>query len=189
MTIPVVSIVGRTNSGKTTLIERLIPELRARGYRVGTVKHHHHGDFEADTPGKDSWRHARAGAAAVALSSRARLAVFKSVEKEPSLDEIVARYLDGMDIVLTEGFKEGEKPKIEVVRRARGEPPLCTDRDHLVALATDDVPHAVQEWGVKFGVPVFALDAPAAIADFVEGHFLRNGPGGRSEVPPNSSPA
>ena len=81
---PIVSIVGRTNSGKTTLIEKLVPALSRRGHRVATIKHHHHGEFEADHPGKDSWRHAQASAVATALAGAHRVAVFQRVERELS---------------------------------------------------------------------------------------------------------
>jgi molybdopterin-guanine dinucleotide biosynthesis protein MobB len=159
MTAPVVSIVGRSNSGKTTLIERLLPILTGFGYRVVTVKHHHWGDFEADTPGKDSWRHARAGAVATALSGSRQLAVFQQTEARVPLEEIVKQMAPARpDIVITEGFKEGPFPKIEVVRAAVGSP-LCGRHDWLIALMTDT--------DCDLGVPRFALDDVGALAEFV----------------------
>lgn len=162
--IPVISVVGRTNSGKTTLLERLIPELVSRGYLVGAVKHHFHGDFEMDREGKDSWRLARAGAAAVALSSPVRLAVIRKVAKRVPVEDI-APLLGPVDLILTEGFKQGAWPKIEVIRGAQGLEPLCRPKDGLVALVSDI------EWDL--GVPRFGLDEVAPLATFIEKEFLR----------------
>jgi molybdopterin-guanine dinucleotide biosynthesis protein MobB len=101
---PIVSIVGRTNSGKTTLIEKLVPALSRRGHRVATIKHHHHGDFEADHPGKDSWRHAQAGAVATALAGAHRVAVFQRVERELSPEGLARLFVVTPDLILTEGY-------------------------------------------------------------------------------------
>ncbi len=159
MTVPVISIVGRSNSGKTTLIERLLPILIARGHRVATVKHHHWGDFE-DTPGKDSWRHARAGAVATALSGNRQLAIFQQTDVRVPVEEIVRQLAVARpDLILTEGFKDGPFPKIEIVRAAIGQPPLCDRSDRVLALVTDT------EWDL--GVARFGLDDVAAIADFI----------------------
>jgi len=99
--IPIISIVGKSEVGKTTLLERLIAELKGRGYRIGTIKHDTHG-FEIDKPGKDSWRHARAGSDAVLISSSEKLALIKRVDRERTLDELLA-YMGDVDLVLTEG--------------------------------------------------------------------------------------
>lgn len=158
--VPVLSIVGRTNSGKTTFIEKLIPALAACGCRVATIKHHHHGDVEADTPGKDSWRHARAGAVATALAGTTRLAVFERLDGRLPLEALVARLLPARpDLILTEGFKEGPHPKVEVVRAALGQPPLCTVADNLIALVTDTA--------LDLGVPRFALDDAPGVAALI----------------------
>src|SRR5881396_3159703 len=93
MAIPILCVVGRSNSGKTTLIERLIPELVQAGYRVATVKHAGHG-FDLDTEGKDSWRHKRAGASTVIVLSRGSLAMFSDVSEQIKVEEIRDRYLD-----------------------------------------------------------------------------------------------
>jgi molybdopterin-guanine dinucleotide biosynthesis protein B len=161
--IPVISIVGHTNSGKTTLLERLIPELVSKGYRVGAVKHHFHGDFDIDREGKDSWRLARAGAGAVALCSPVRLAVIRKVEERVPVEEIV-RLLGEVDIVVTEGFKQGPWPKIEVIRAAQGLEPLCGPADHLIAIVSD------REQGL--GVPRFEPDDIQPLAVFIETEFL-----------------
>ena len=97
---PVVSVVGRSGSGKTTLIEKLVPALKARGLRVGTIKHDAH-RFEIDREGKDSWRHRQAGAEAVLISSREKIALVRDVEGEWTLSELVDRYLSHLDIVVT----------------------------------------------------------------------------------------
>ena len=113
--IPIVSVVGKSNAGKTTLLEKLIPELKRRGYRVATVKHDAH-SFEMDEPGKDTWRHRQAGADVVVISSKDKMAMIRRVDEELSLLEI-ADTITGVDIILTEGFKRGPAPKIEVSRR------------------------------------------------------------------------
>lgn len=162
---PVLSVIGRSNSGKTTLIEGLVRSLVSRGYRIGTIKHHFHGDFEVDREGKDSWRHAEAGAVAVALSSPVRLAVIRRVEGEAEVEEI-ARMLGEVDLVITEGFKKGPWPKVEVNRAARGGELMCRPEENLIAVVTDralDIPP-----------PCFGLESYDDIADFVEERFLRS---------------
>ena len=162
---PVISVVGRSNSGKTTLLEKLIRELTARGRRVGTVKHHYHGPVEVDVPGKDSWRHRRAGAVAVALCSREAFFVVRDEPEELHLEAIVHRALAGVELVLTEGFKSGGMPKIEVNRAAQGVPLLCGADDQLVAVVAD---HALE-----VPVPRFGLEEVAGLADFIEREFLQ----------------
>ncbi len=162
--IPIVSIVGKSNSGKTTLLEKLIPELRRRGYRVGVVKHHAHADFEFDVPGKDTWRMAQAGAAAVAIAAPGKIGLVRRVERELSLDEVAALLADGVDIVLTEGYKWAGKPKIEVSRAERSTALIC-EPSELLAVAADhplDLP-----------VPQFGLDDIIGLADLIERRFLR----------------
>jgi len=104
-------VSGKSNSGKTTLIERLIPQLRGQGLRVGTVKHAHHG-FDLDYPGKDSWRHAQAGAEAVALVSPTRAAWLVATAEELSYQAAIERMRDRVDIVLVEGFKQEDGRQI-----------------------------------------------------------------------------
>ncbi len=112
----VISIIGKSKSGKTTLIENLIPELNSRGLRVGTVKHAHHG-FEIDHPGKDSFRHREAGAEIVVLSTKDKIAIQRTIQKEMSLNEIIQNYFsDDLDLVLVEGYKDEGGFKIEVGR-------------------------------------------------------------------------
>jgi molybdopterin-guanine dinucleotide biosynthesis protein B len=160
--VPIISVVGKSNTGKTTLLEKLIAELKRRGYRVATVKHDTHG-FDIDRPGKDSWRHAQAGSDSVVISSPHRLALIKRLDEEMPLDQI-AELVSDVDIVFTEGYKRGDKPKIEVSRRERSSELLCTEEE-LVAIATDQ-PFAVN-------VPQFDLDDAVGIVDLVEEKFLR----------------
>lgn len=156
--LPVVSIVGKTGSGKTQLIERLIPEFKMRGYRVATVKHSP-GGMEVDKPGKDSWRFAEAGSDAVVVSSPDKLACIKSVDHDSSIEEILHLMGIAFDLVLFEGFKKGKAPKIEVYRKELGEDLLCPI-EVLSAIVTDEV--------LDINVPQFPLSDTQAIADFIE---------------------
>ena len=158
---PIVSIVGRSNSGKTTLIEKLIPELKRRGYRIGTIKHTHHAP-DIDRPGKDTSRHSAAGADTVMLASPGRVAMIKQTDSE-GIDAL-AGYFNDVDLLMTEGYKREPKPKIEVVRAAMGTELLCRNDPRLVAVATDA--------HIAIDVPVFRLDDPGPIADFIEQKFL-----------------
>ena len=120
--------------GKTTLIEKIIPQLKRRGYRVGIVKHAHHG-FDLDKTGKDSHRHHRAGADTVMVASPGQIAMVKNVDSE-RLDELVAFFKD-MDILISEGFKRDRAPKIEVYRQESHDRPACLADDTLLAMVSD----------------------------------------------------
>ncbi|MDO8886903.1 molybdopterin-guanine dinucleotide biosynthesis protein B [Candidatus Oleimmundimicrobium sp.] len=159
---PIISIVGKSNSGKTTLIEKLVPEIKKRGYKIATIKHDVHG-FDIDVPGKDSWKHAQAGVDSVVVSSAGKIAVIKKLEAELSLDEIATRYLSDVDIVITEGFKKQNKPKIEVFREAVHKTPLNLN-DELVAIVSDD------EVDVK--VAQFGFKEIEKLADYIEREFM-----------------
>ncbi len=134
---PVVSLIGKPNCGKTTLLENLIPMLIRRGYRVGTVKHHVH-TFTMDTPGKDTWRHKRAGARAVILSAPAGLAVIRDTDRDTPLEELINRYFHDVDLVITEGYKKATAPKIEVFNSAVHREPLAATDDLLATVS--DIP-------------------------------------------------
>jgi molybdopterin-guanine dinucleotide biosynthesis protein B len=163
MNIPVVSVVGKSDSGKTTLICGLLPELKRRGYRVATIKHDVHG-FEIDKPGKDTWKHSQAGADIVVISSPVKIALMEKVGTELTLDQVISR-IANVDLILSEGYKQNNKPKIEVFRSTIHDAPLCGREDNLLALASDTRP--------DLSVPVFALDDYSAIADLLEERFLR----------------
>ncbi len=165
MTPPILSIISKKNSGKTVLIEKLIPELGARHYRVGTIKHDTHG-FEIDHEGKDTWRHKQSGARTVAISSPWKLSLIKDVDREISLDEIVGTYFGDMDLVLTEGYKREAKPQVEVFRSAAHQSPLhVKDESSSLIAVMSDVP-------IDLGVPNFDINDIAALADFIEQRFL-----------------
>ncbi|GAK49367.1 molybdopterin-guanine dinucleotide biosynthesis protein B [Candidatus Moduliflexus flocculans] len=158
--IPIVTIVGKSGSGKTTLIEKLIPEFRRRGYRIGTIKHHLH-DFEIDREGKDSWRHAQAGAAAVVVASPYKLAFVEITPQDISLDALRDRLFQQVDLIIAEGYKTGAHPKIEVFRRSVHDEPLFNHQNpDLLATVTDS--------DIDTGVPTFGLDDVTAIVEFIE---------------------
>ncbi len=153
-------IVGWSGSGKTTLLTAILPLLRARGLRVSTVKHTHHG-FDMDRPGKDSFRHREAGAHEVMIASSARWALLHEVEgTEPPLPELLAR-LDPVDLVLVEGFKSHPFPKLEVHRPALAKAPLWPHDPTVLAVAAD--------CELRAPVPVLPLDRPATVAEWVTG--------------------
>jgi molybdopterin-guanine dinucleotide biosynthesis protein B len=167
--VPIISIVGKSDSGKTTFIEKLIPELNRRGYRVATIKHDTHG-FEIDREGKDTWRHAQAGARAVIISSQDKLALIKKVEQELSLDGL-SRLIEGVDLILTEGYKRENKPKIEVLRTQLDPLPLCSQDDNLLAIVADQVDHS-RDIRDQFSVPWFHWDDIQGVADYIEKKYL-----------------
>lgn len=133
-----IGFVGSSGSGKTTLIANLLPRLRAQGLRVSTVKHAHHG-FDIDRPGKDSFLHREAGAEEVMIASGGRWALLREEQagEEPSLQALLER-MTPVDLVLVEGFRHEDIPKIEVWRRAVGKPPYWPDDKSIVAVASDD---------------------------------------------------
>ena len=163
--LPIISIVGASNSGKTTFLEKLIPELVAKGYKVGAVKHDAHG-FEIDREGKDTWRLRRAGAGVVAITSPDQVAWIRRTYAEMSLQEIAARFFWTEDILITEGFKRAHFPKIEVFRSAVEPKPICGQGDNLIALVSDDT--------VEAQVPRFSFADPRGVAEFVENRYLKD---------------
>ncbi len=162
--IPIVSIVGKSDSGKTTLIEKLLPELVRRGYRIATVKHDVHG-FEVDREGKDSWRHKKAGAHTVVISSPNKVALIRDAEEDQALEEIREKLIRDVDLILSEGFKREVHPKIEISRKEKQTELLCTKDDKLIAIVSDQT--------FDMGVPVFGLDDMKGLADFIEKKYLQ----------------
>ena len=165
---PIVCIVGGSGSGKTTFLERLIPELTGMGLKVGTIKHHP-GPFEMDIPGKDSWRHRQAGAAATVISSPRGIGMVRDVDHDHGPEELVP-FLGRVDIVLAEGYKRARIAKIEIFRPEVHERPVCARDGHLMALVTDG--------DVDLGVPRFAMDDARGLAEFLLERFglVRNSP-------------
>jgi molybdopterin-guanine dinucleotide biosynthesis protein MobB len=159
-------VTGWKNSGKTTLVERLVAEITGRGFTVSTLKHAHH-SFDVDHPGKDSHRHRAAGASQVLVSSAARWALMTENRggREPPLAELLAR-LDPVDLVLVEGYKRDRHPKIECRRLAQPGRPIAPDDPSIEAVATDAPigPDGVADAGA---IAVFRLDDVAGIADFI----------------------
>lgn len=195
---PAIAVVGRHNSGKTTLVVKVISELCARGIDVGSVKHHTHGDFEIDYPGKDSFRHREAGATETVIASPVKMARVKTLHHEEECADIV-RSMPGHDIVIVEGYRKSGLPTIEVMRsgnerdaavaKAFAERVRAGDR-HLtssspfvddlnqkmpgaetVAVVTDIAIAA--EAAATLGLPVFGLDDVGAICDFLVEHYTR----------------
>ena len=158
----IICIVGRSQSGKTTLIEKLIPVLKHKGYRIGTIKHSHH-IFDFDKSGKDSWRHKDAGADAVIIASPGKIAMVKN-DQQGTLESLL-EYFGDLDLVITEGYKGAHQPKIEVVRAARHDDALLRQDSHLVAVVTDS--------NFKIDLPVFGLEDIDHLADFIEENYLK----------------
>src|SRR4051812_38153991 len=133
----IIGLAGWSGSGKTTLITKVIPRLIARGQRVSTLKHAHHG-FDLDQPGKDSFMHRTAGATEVAISSAKRFAILHELRDEPEWDmaDLVGKFAP-VDLVLVEGFKRDAFPKLEVHRAVNNKPLLHPDDPHIVAVASD----------------------------------------------------
>ncbi len=156
----VITFVGYSDSGKTTLIERLIPELKRRGRRVGTIKHTSHG-FSMDRPGSDTDRHRTAGSEMVMAASPGTVALIASTSHDDPASLI--GWFQGMDVVLVEGFKKENLPKIEVVRLQIGQSPHFLEDPTLAAVVTDAPLSDLK-------TPVFHRDDIAAICDFIESH-------------------
>ncbi len=156
--IPIVSVVARSGMGKTTLVEALVTELVARGHRVATVKHHRHA-VDIDVPGKDSWRHARAGAQVTMIDSPTQFAAIRQVDRGRTVDELREAAGD-VDILVSEGFQRGDGALVEVVRTAVAQAPERAANE-LFALVTDgEFP--------DYEVPTYRLDDIAGLADAIE---------------------
>lgn len=162
--VPIVSIVGKSGSGKTTLMVKVIAGLKRRGYKVGVIKHDAHG-FEIDREGKDSWKHKKAGASTVALSSPEKFAVIKDVEAEWPPERIISTFLTDVDVVVAEGFKKSPFPKIEVVRKANSAKPVCAKDKRLIAFVSDA--------DLRAKVPVFGLNEHGKVTSFIEKEIIK----------------
>ena len=162
----VVAFVAKSGTGKTTLVEKVIAELKKRGYKVGVIKHDAH-RFDIDRPGKDSYRFTAAGADTMLVSSPDKLALVKKHTQAPSIEELLETYFSDEDIVLTEGFKKSSLPKIELHRPERGESLICRGEINdptLIAVASSEP--------LILDVPVLDLNNAESITDFIEERFL-----------------
>jgi molybdopterin-guanine dinucleotide biosynthesis protein B len=158
----IVSFVGKSNSGKTTLIEKVIVELTSKKYKVATIKHTAE-EATLDTPGKDTWRHLHAGSKATAIGSDKRIVLIKPVKRKSTVEEMARLLGEDYDIIITEGFKQGPYPKIEVHRKEIG--PLLTGIKNLIAIATDE--------SLETEVRQFSIDDHTSVADFIEEEFIK----------------
>lgn len=159
----VIAFVGRSNAGKTTLIEKLLPEITRRGYRVGTLKHTHHA-IDLGDERKDSNRHKKAGAAMVVVASPSTVSMVKSW-RNPSFKELLHQFTD-VDMVIVEGFKTKELAKIEVHYGGNTIEPLNLPEKELLAVVSDQ-PDPRR-------VPHFGLDDITALTDFIENTVIKN---------------
>ena len=159
---PIISVVGKSKSGKTTLLEGLIAELKRRSRKVTTMKHTHH-DFEMDEVGKDSWRFSQAGSDVVTIGSPHKFAIFRQVEEDLGPEELSRFIVRDYDLILTEGFMRSNTLKIEIHRKEQGKDLLCPP-EQLLAIVTDE-PLAVD-------VPQFSKDEAQKIVDLIENKVL-----------------
>lgn len=161
---PLLGFVAYSGTGKTTLLEQLIPRLIDRGYRIGLIKHGHH-EFDIDTPGKDSYRLRKAGASRVMVASAQRWALINensTVAEEPDLAILLRQFDDSdIDLLLVEGFKHQHYPKIELRRYDLDRPPFYPADDAIVAIACDFHDH------LAAAIPVLDLNNLDSLADFV----------------------
>jgi molybdopterin-guanine dinucleotide biosynthesis protein B len=160
--IPVLSFVGRANTGKTTLIEKLITVFKIKGLKIAVIKHHHR-DFEIDIPGKDTYRLKKSGACAVIISSPEKIALVQDTKNDLTINEIISKYKIDADVIFTEGYKKAGMPKIEVYQERDGAPPICIDDKNLIAIVSDSP--------IQTHAPVFSRDDIEGIIDFLLSHF------------------
>ena len=159
---PIISIVGKSDSGKTTLLEGLIAELKRRCYRVAVIKHASE-DFEFDKTGKDTWRFSKAGSDVAAIGSPHKLAVIKQIEHDLDPQELSHFIAWDCDILLTEGYKQNSYPKIEVHRKEQGKD-LVSIPQQLLAVVTDEP--------LEVDVPQFSRNEVVKIANLIENNLL-----------------
>lgn len=158
--IPRIIFAGFSGAGKTTLLEQVIAILSQRGIRLGLLKHAHH-DFDVDTPGKDSWRHRKAGAREVLVASSRRWALMHELEgdSEPDLEELLA-HLSPCDLILVEGWKSSAGPKLEIWRESNGKPRVMDADPQCIALVSDTIPTGFEGCWLD-------INNPGSVADFI----------------------
>lgn len=161
--IPVLSVIAsKSNVGKTTVLCDIIRELKHKGYRVATIKHDVHG-FDIDHPGKDTWLHAEAGADIVAISSAKKMAIIEKVEDEYSLEEVISK-IKNVDIIITEGYKTENKPKIEILRRE-----VSTD----IFSKADELFAIISDYPIDNDIPQFDFSEVKKLVNLIESNFLK----------------
>lgn len=157
----VLAVSGVKNSGKTTLITRIVPVLSSYGLKVATIKHDGH-DFEADVPGTDTWQHMAAGAYGTAIFSSQKYMVVK--QQKNTLPEQLIECFPEADIILLEGFKYSDFPKIEVIRKESSDESVCQGH-HLIGIVSDltkeELKSSIKE------VPVFDINDEKAVSEFI----------------------
>ena len=161
--MPIVTFIGRSNSGKTTLLTKVIPCLKERGFRVASIKHSHH-NVDIDKKGKDSWKHRDAGSETVNLLSGKTMSCVREYEEEPAVEDVLKGYMHDVDIVLAEGFKGSYLPKIWVFREENSTPAIKKKDDSLIAVVSDRK--------ADIGVPWFEINDIVSLTDFIEKTFL-----------------
>ena len=159
----VISISGKSGSGKTTLLKKIIPILIKKGYKVGAIKHTHH-DFEIDKRGKDSWAYRKAGAESVVITSKGRIAFVRELNNEVPAKEIIYQLFDDVDIILMEGYKKEDFPRIEVIGKNSKEEINRTflNSSFLLMIVSEDLLE------LDTFVPVYNPNKTNKIADFIE---------------------
>ncbi|MEE4356235.1 MAG: molybdopterin-guanine dinucleotide biosynthesis protein B [Desulfococcaceae bacterium] len=165
----IIAVVGKSGSGKTTLLVKLISELKKRGYSIGTVKHTHH-PVEGDREGKDSALHKQAGADTVILASSRQIFMQKDADGDDP--EKLKIYFQDRDLLLCEGYKNADCPKIEIFRKDSGKSPLYPDArySNFTALVSDA--------DIAADMPVFGLEDISEISDFIEKNYILTKKGG-----------
>lgn len=166
---PVIGLAAFSGSGKTTLARRLIELLVQRGFRIGVIKHAHH-DFDIDQPGKDSYELRKAGAEQTLISSRRRRALITEMgtRSEPALPALISELDPGLDLIVVEGFKHSDIPKLEIRRLEARTPALAPTDPNVIAIVTN----APSDPSVSSGLPVLDLDAPERVVEFIVARFL-----------------
>jgi molybdopterin-guanine dinucleotide biosynthesis protein MobB len=162
---PLLGFVGYSDSGKTTLLTALIAHFHTQGFKIGAVKHHRRA-FDIDHEGKDSWRFTRAGAQKTIITGPHQTALVEQTPGQRPLEELVDKYMTGLDLIIVEGFKLAAIPKIEIQRTALGRPLLTRDENHdpnLIAVVSDS-PR-------ELDVPRFSPDAVSELATFICSYF------------------
>jgi molybdopterin-guanine dinucleotide biosynthesis protein B len=165
--IPVICFVGVSDCGKTTLLEKVIPLLKNKSYHVGVVKNDTHG-FDVDKEGKDTYRHKQAGAKAVLISGPDQFAIISDTDRFLTLEDFTFLMGDKVDIILTEGFKSSDKPKIEIFLDGVSSDILCKNDPALIGIATNNMDR-VKKLTDK---TIFDMNNPEQIADFIEDHYI-----------------